>query len=280
MRYFIERRRRRILERAPFPDAPWEAVVRGHRLLAGLPPEDADELRRLATIFAAEISWELRRGATETPATRMEIAALAALPVLRLGLDSYAHWKTIVLVPRPVAEERVAADESGIVTEWLQADAGTSWEGGPVVLSMRDVAASRYGSGYNVVIHEAAHRIDLADGALDGCPPLPESISRERWFQVCGAALEDFQARVMRGERTPIDPYGAEDDVEFFAVMSETFFERPEVARAEYPEVYALFAEAYRQDPLARRPLRRTRRSPRRTASRGSGWRRGSRRGR
>lgn len=232
--------------------------------------EDAHDLRRLATIFAAEISWEPRRGAVDDDATRAEIAALAALPILRLGLDCYANWKTIVLIPRPVAEERVAYDEAGVAMEWLQADAGTSYERGPVVLSLRDVADSRYGTGYNVVIHEAVHRIDLSDGVLDGCPPLPRSVPRERWMTTCSATLEHFRSRVYRGERTVIDRYAAEDDVEFFAVLAEVFFERPDVVHAEYPDLYALFAEVFRQDPLTRVPTSRARRaaSARETARR------------
>jgi MtfA peptidase len=250
--FLTARRRRRILERHPIPDDLWRAVVGSRGVFAGLTAEEIDLLRELATVFVAEKQWEAPYGGEVDPAVRAEIAALAALPVLGLGSSWYDNWRTVVVVPRPHAREYVEHHESGLVDEFHESDAGESWDDGPVVLSLRDVAGSRRGRGDNVVIHEAAHRIDMTDGEVNGRPALHLGMDPGEWLTVCGAAFDDLRAKIERGRRTRIDPYATESDAEFFAVMSETFFERPRLLRAGYPRLYELFAQFYRQDPADR----------------------------
>jgi Mlc titration factor MtfA (ptsG expression regulator) len=76
------------------------------------------------------------------------------------------------------------------------------------------------------------------------------------WAAAFGPAYEDFRRRAgraeMTGEELEIDPYASESPAEFFAVLSEYFFELPDVLSAEYPAVYAQMRRFYRQDPLTR----------------------------
>jgi hypothetical protein len=130
--------------------------------------------------------------------------------------------------------------------------AGEAWLGGPVVLSWADAQGTDYADGVNVVIHEFAHKLDMLNGEANGFPPLHAGMSRHVWAQAFAAAYEDFCARVDAGEDTLIDPYAGESAGEFFAVLSEAFFETPDVVRDEYPEVYAQLAQFYRQDPAQR----------------------------
>ncbi|MFW6289265.1 MAG: zinc-dependent peptidase [Spirochaetota bacterium] len=246
-----ERRRRRILARRPISDTDWEAVIRSRSLFATLGGEERDRLRVLATLFLREKHWESPYGPVDEFLPLL-VSATAALAVLGLDIDWFANWRTVVLIPRAVAQEHVEEDEHGVVQEWMQADSGESWENGPVVLSVRDVEEARDGGGYNVVLHEAAHRIDMSDGEINGRPALHGDPDAEEWLDVCGEAFGVFRDRVERGARTRIDPYAAEDDAEFFAVMSEYFFERPRIVRAEFPELYDLLARFYRQDPAER----------------------------
>jgi len=126
---------------------------------------------------------------------------------------------------------------------------------GPVVLSYRDVEDSGWGDGYNVVIHEMAHKLDLRSGNYDGCPPLHKGMSYEEWGQSFGQAYEDLRGKVKRlGKRSEkllaIDPYAATDPAEFFAVCTEYFFEKPRALHKAYPAVYDQLCLFYRQSPL------------------------------
>ncbi len=122
-----------------------------------------------------------------------------------------------------------------------------------MILSWADVEASGWGDGYNVAIHEIAHKLDLLNGEVDGFPPLHRGMSARAWNQTFSAAFEDLGRRVDAGEETEIDPYAAEEPGEFFAVLSEYFFEQPGLVKTEYPDVYWRLAEFYRQDPWKRR---------------------------
>ena len=108
------------------------------------------------------------------------------------------------------------------------------------------------GTGYNVVIHEFAHKLDMLNGEADGVPALHSGLTPAAWDDVFMPAFEDFRGRVDSGEETVIDPYASDDPAEFFAVLSENFFERPDLVDREYPALYALLRSYYRQDPLNR----------------------------
>lgn len=136
------------------------------------------------------------------------------------------------------------------MSEYDDVLSGEAWEGGPLIISWRD--AQMAGDGYNVVIHEFAHKLDMLNGEADGIPALHAGLPVDRWERVFFAAWEDFCQRVDSGEETRIDPYASEHPAEFFAVLSENFFEQPALLTAEYPELYALLRDYYRQDPLAR----------------------------
>ena len=130
---------------------------------------------------------------------------------------------------------------------------GEAVEGGPMMLSWRDVeeAGDTSAWGYNVVIHEFAHVLDMGDGVADGIPPLPDAAERRRWQAVLLREYERFCKAVQRRRGTVLDPYGAEAPEEFFAVASEAFFVTPHDLRAEMPALYGLLAGYYRQDPAA-----------------------------
>ena len=143
-------------------------------------------------------------------------------------------------------------DEDGIVHHVRHVRSGEAMEGGPMVLSWQDVEHSGQGEGFNVVIHEFAHKLDMKNGDANGRPPLHSGISPADWASDFQAAYDDLCRRVGSGEETLIDPYATESPGEFFAVLSEYFFEAPDVLHQEYPAVYGLLVRFYRQDPLAR----------------------------
>jgi Mlc titration factor MtfA (ptsG expression regulator) len=179
------------------------------------------------------------------------IAAQACLPVLKLGLHCYDGFKGIVVHEDVVVARRSFVDDDGVVHEYDEELSGETMDGGPLMLSWRDVAdaGSSASSGYNVVIHEFAHVLDMRDGLPDGVPMLPTRAARTHWQQVLGAAFDRFCADVDRGVDTMLDPYGAESIDEFFAVSAEAFFVAPADFRDAHPHLYELFADYFAQDP-------------------------------
>jgi Mlc titration factor MtfA (ptsG expression regulator) len=247
-------RRRRILARHRVEERLWRRALRHLPFLAGLSGDQARRLREFALLFLAEKELTPVHGLRLSEDDRLEIALQACLPVLELGLDWYDGWVGIVVHPSDFQVKRAQTDEDGVVHEWDDALAGESWPGGPVVLSWEalDDSGSVPEGGSNVVIHEFAHKLDMADGEADGVPPLPSRAARERWKKVFGAEFERFCAEVEADRETFLDPYAAEHESEFFAVASEAFFESPHALRRAHAPLYELFRGFYRQDPASR----------------------------
>lgn len=252
MKIFRHWRRRRHLQYHLIPQADWDAIVAGLPLLDGLQPEELDALRRLATLFLHEKSLEPVQGLMLDAAMRLDLAAQAVLPVLHLGFDWYDGWQSIVLYPAEFVTRQEWTDEAGVVHARREIRSGEAWEHGPVVLSWADVAASGNSDGYNTVIHELAHKLDYSNGAMDGCPALHGEMTARDWREAFEPAYEDMCRRGNGGEPTALDPYAAESPAEFFAVMSEYFFEMPVLLLREYPAVYEQLRKFYLQDPATR----------------------------
>jgi Mlc titration factor MtfA (ptsG expression regulator) len=218
----------------------------------GLSAEAAERLEQLACQLLADKTFTGVAGHEVDSAMATVIAAFAALPVLNLGYDWYKGWNEIVVYPAEFVPERDVTDEYGVVHRVRQPLSGEAWAGGPLVLSWDDVQHSGGGEGYNVVIHEFAHKLDMRNGAVDGLPPLPAGMAVADWAAAFEAAYVDFCRRVDRGEETAIDPYASESPAEFFAVLTEAFFEMPDVLADDYPAVYGQLKRFFKQDPLAR----------------------------
>lgn len=248
--------RKRILRQGLVPDRVWRRCLDDHPILAGLSAIDELRLRELTTVFLHEKVFEPVKGQELNELMKTSIAVQACLPILQLGLDCYNDWSTIIVYPAEFVRPRQEFDTAGVVHEWEELLGGESWERGPVVLSWCDVEASGWGDGYNVVVHEMAHKLDMRNGEPDGYPPLHRDMRPADWSQAFTSAYEDF-ARVAEREREPeIDAYATESPAEFFAVLSEYFFERPDLVAERYPKVFEQLRLYYRQDPVARLPNR------------------------
>lgn len=231
--------------------ADWRAVFE-YPVFFGLSPSELDRLRELAGSMLADKKLSPVGGAWPDTLQIAAIAAQAVLPILHLGYDWYAGWNEIILYPEQFVPDREITDDFGVVHRVRHPLSGEAWQGGPLVLSLDDVAYSGHCQGYNVVIHEFAHKLDMKNGAADGLPPLHGGMTAAVWSAAFNAAYADFCRRVDRGVDTAIDPYAADSPAEFFAVVSEYFFEQPAVLFQDYPAVYQQMRLFYRQDPLAR----------------------------
>ena len=245
---------RKRLAPAPLPDTLWHEVVAALPFLATLSEEDLARLRDLTERFLAEKEFTTAGGLELSNGMCASIATQGCLPILNLGLEYYRDWVGIVVYPDEFIIPRSTEDEFGVVHEYQELASGEAWAGGPLLISWRD--AQMAGAGYNVVIHEFAHKLDMMNGEANGIPPLPPDVARADWQEILLASYDNFCALVDRAEagaeETVFDPYAAENPAEFFAVMSEAFFETPDLLQAEYPALYARLAGFYRQDPAAR----------------------------
>ena len=175
--------------------------------------------------------------------------------MLHLGdLDWYQGFHEIVLYADDFVSPQRYRDPSGVEHQWDGEHSGEAWQQGPVILAWSGVAASGGWDGYNLVIHELAHKLDMLNGDANGLPPLHSDMRVSDWARVMQEAFDDLDRQLDADPdaETAIDPYAAENPAEFFAVTSEYFFTAPDLLRGAYPQVYEQLRQFYLQDPLKR----------------------------
>jgi len=250
--WFGRWRRARAVRRQAIDEASWGRTVARLSFLRALPSEDLRRLREMTALFLDRKTVSGAGGLKITRDMQLIIAAQACMLVLNLDLDFYDDWVEVIVYPDEFVADHEYMSEDGVLHRVRAPLSGEAWEQGPVILSWNAAQSFDGDDGCNVVLHEFAHKIDMRNGSANGFPPLHDGMDRAEWTRVFESAYADFIGRVDRRDDVGIDPYAAEHPSEFFAVLSETFFEKPEVVRADYPDVYRLLADFYRQDPLAR----------------------------
>ncbi|KRP45055.1 hypothetical protein SAMN04490190_4741 [Pseudomonas libanensis] len=248
-------RRRRLLAKHPIADDTWQRVRQHLTFLDGISVEQDQWLREASVIFLAEKHLTALPGVELHQEQRLLLAAQAQLPLMNLGdLDWYQGFHEIVLYPDDFLSPQRHRDASGVEHEWDGEHSGEAWQQGPVILAWPGVLASGQWEGYNLVIHELAHKLDMLNGDANGLPPLHHDMRVQEWASVMQSAFDDLNRQLDANPdaETEIDPYAAENPAEFFAVTSEYFFSAPDLLADSYPQVYAQLSRFYRQDPLAR----------------------------
>ncbi len=253
--WYRDWRRSWILKRRGISDRDWESLIQRVPAVARYDARTRTRLRELVTLFLHEKSIEPAGGLTLSDDSRRLIALQACLPILGLGLEWYAGWRSVIVYPGDFRVHDEYTDETGVVHQVDEDRAGEAWPHGPVVLSWDpDKTGADEGAGVadiNVVIHEFAHKLDMLNGAANGMPPLHSDMTQREWTQVFTQAYDDFAARVERGDPVPFDDYAATDPGEFFAVVSEVFLTKPDRVRDAYPRVYTQLCAFYCQHPHA-----------------------------
>ncbi|MCP1632468.1 zinc-dependent peptidase [Kerstersia gyiorum] len=257
---------------ARIPADLWEATLRAAPYLAALDDTERTLLLQRTAWLLASKTINGAQGMVIDNRIRLTIAAQACLPILHLPVELYAGWDEIIVYPSGFLIPRQDADVFGVVHEYMEEAAGQAWDGGPVLLSWDDTVDP--GSpGFNVVIHEFAHKLDLYAGDADGTPLLEghAGLAPRRWRQILDEALETLRCQLEDIEATlppdvdpdspeagpwyedlPLDPYAATDEAEFFAVSSEVFFVDPLRLAQAMPAWYEQLSRYYRQDPRNR----------------------------
>ncbi len=246
--------RRQRLEKLPFP-AEWLGILQErvpyYRLLS---PEEQVELRKLIRVFLAEKMFEGCGGLEMTDEIRVTIAAQACILLLNREHDYYAGLRSILVYPSSYSAPAEFVDPVGIVHEGAEGRLGEAWLRGAVILSWDDVRRGSADSedGHNVTLHEFAHQLDQEDGSFDGAPVLEKVSHYRSWAHVLLKEYKALREAANLGQETLIDQYGATNPAEFFAVITEAFFERPKALKEKHPELYEELRKFFRQDPLAR----------------------------
>lgn len=241
---------RRIVARHPIAEALWQAALQRCAPARRLGASDQAALRVLATLFLDSKSVEPAQGLQLDDADLVLLAAHACVPILKLGLDWYDGWHSVIVYPDAFIPRRQKMDAAGVVHQTNTVLAGEAWGRGPVILSWADVLNTGNKPGHNVVVHEMAHKLDMLNGDVNGFPPLHRRMDRRVWTQVFSSAWDRLQDEQRKGADLPIDPYGLESPAEFFAVVSEQFFETPAALHQHLPDVYRQLAQFYRQHPF------------------------------
>jgi Mlc titration factor MtfA (ptsG expression regulator) len=246
--------RRQRFDNLPFP-AAWVGILHErvpyYRLLSD---GEQSELRKLIRVFLEEKKFEGCGGLDITDEIRVTIAAQACILLLNREHDYYAGLHSILVYPSSYLAPSKFVDAAGVVHEGDQSRLGEAWLRGAIILSWDDVRrdSGDFRDGQNVTLHEFAHQLDQQDGIFDGAPLLETRSHYRSWARVLMKEYQALGAAAERGCETLIDQYGATNPAEFFAVITEAFFERPKALKEKHPELYAELQKFFHQDPLAR----------------------------
>ena len=250
--YLLERKRQKI-RAMPFPAAWRDILKRRVPYVRALPADLQLQLKRHIQVFVAEKAFIGCDGLEITDEIRVTIAAQACLLLLNRPRGYYPKLRQILVYPGGFVVQRAHTDEAGVAHHGRDALSGESWSQGQVILSWQDTVAgaAEPHDGQNVVIHEFAHQLDQEKGVANGAPVLARREQYARWSQVLGAEFNALQARAAHRHNALFSDYGATDPAEFFAVISEVFFEQPQRMAAEHPDLYRELSQLYRLDPLS-----------------------------
>lgn len=244
--------RRQRIRRQPFPPL-WRDILRRRMPAFALLPADVQlRLKKLAQVLIAEKPFIGCAGLVISDEMRVLVSVQAALLLLRRGAGYFPQLRQVLIYPGAFVVQRSSPGVAGLVHDERRALAGESWQQGQVLLSWLDVleGAADPHDGRNVVIHELAHQLDQETGGANGAPWLREPARRARWAQVLSQEFQHLQLRLAQGHAGLIEPYAATDAAEFFAVVSELFFEKPAELAALHPALYGELCGYYGVNPL------------------------------
>jgi MtfA peptidase len=247
---FAKWRRKRLRAR-PFPSVWWEIVERNVPYARLLPDADQQELREHIQVFVAEKNFEGCGGLVMSEEIKITIAAQACILLLHRKTGYYPGLYSILVYPSAFVARGYQQLAPGFWVEGEQIHLGESWRHGALVLAWDHVLASatEVRSGHNVVLHEFAHQLDTEDGKADGAPILPHGSMYVAWARILERDYQRLRQDAESGHPSLLDHYGASDPAEFFAVATESFFEKPVEMRRYHPELYRELQRYYQQDP-------------------------------
>lgn len=235
----------------PFPDEWRRILARNLPVYRRMPTDLQLQLKQRIKQFVHEKHFAGCAGLEMNDEMRITIAASACLLLLNRKTSVYPGLKYILVYPNAFLVAREGVDESGLAAVHHRSLLGESWSNGKVILSWEDVIRGTRDSvdGANVALHEFAHQLDHESGSTNGAPFLGSASGYRRWARVLTAEFESLQRAAYNGDQTLLDHYGATEPAEFFAVVTETFFEQPQALKEQHAALYGQLQGYFRVDP-------------------------------
>lgn len=250
---YWQRYKRQQLMKQPF-SAAWRQILKQRMpFFRALPADLQLQLKQHIQVFIAEKQFIGCAGVIVTDEMRVTIAAQACLLLLNRPNYYYPKLKQILIYPSVFVVKGPQRDGAGVMHQQQRLLSGESWGLGKVILSWADAkeGAANPSDGRNVVIHEFAHQLDQEKGMATGAPLLERSTDYQQWSKVLAAEFSQLQRQVAVGEASLLDAYGATNPAEFFAVISEVFFEQPNELFSQHQKLYQQLSHFYRVNPLS-----------------------------
>ncbi|MDZ8050203.1 MAG: zinc-dependent peptidase [Aulosira sp. ZfuVER01] len=247
----LNKQRRNRIKYRPFPPL-WQAIIENNLpIYLKLTPDERRRLQGHIQVFLAEKQFIGCKGLQVTEEMKLTIASVACLLLLNERGEYFSKLRSILIYPSTYLVNETVATGDYVIEERREARLGESWSRDQVVLSWEQVQQDTHNwkDGHNVVLHEFAHQLDQEDGKAEGVPILPQKSDYPIWAQVMTAEYQQLCNDVQQGVTTVMDSYGATKPAEFFAVATETFFEKPHQLLQKHPALYELLQRYYQVDP-------------------------------
>lgn len=249
----LRKRHREEVMNAPFPEEWLKPLEKNIVVYKHLTEELKSELKRLTLLFIDGKEFEGCGGLQITDEIRVTIAAEASLLLLNRNLsESYPNLRSVLVYPHAyVAAGRSVVGANSVVEGEQSVRLGEAWQDGEVVLAWDHAKSGslNFDDGQNVILHEFSHKLDQASGSANGAPILKDRSSYKTWGMVLNHDFRELREEVEHHKKDVIDSYGATNPAEFFAVATETFFERPKRLRQTHPELFNELKKYYNVNP-------------------------------
>jgi Mlc titration factor MtfA (ptsG expression regulator) len=245
-------RRRKMLTQTPFPQV-WRTILKKRiPFFRSLPTDLQLQLKKHIQVFIAEKQFVGCDGLEIDDDIRVTVAAQACLLLLNRKTDFYPHLKEILIYPSVFVVNNEQRDANGLVSERSRVLSGESWQHGKVILSWQTTkeGAAVPDDGSNVVIHEFAHQLDQEDGNANGAPILTRTQDYASWSAVMMQEYQQLVEASQLQQYSLFSYYGATNPAEFFAVISEVFFEQPQAFITQHSALYKELSTFYKLDPV------------------------------
>lgn len=249
---WLRRRRRARHFASPLPPGYAEILERNVPLYLKMPKALREELRGHVNVFLREKRFIGCGGLQVTDEMRVTIAGHACMLLLHRNARYFPGFTSILVYPDAYLVDEVSYDGE-VEIRGQDARAGESWHRGPVILSWQDVVEtfSGAGNGQNVVLHEFAHKLDEENADIEGLPVLASKSQYREWARVLTETYESLEGALKTADNPVFDDYALTSPAEFFAVATESFFEKAAEVKRQFPDLYAQFREYYGVDPAS-----------------------------